>query len=208
MSKQPDFLMFDYETLSSIPISAPVISFGAIIGNWEDIDTEDIEGTIVRLNDKTLYHNISALEQIEKYGLRPTKETIEWWKKQDDFAQEMLKATDKVSIEDHCKIFREWCAEMELGSRTVVYVRAPQFDHTILENVHIKVGYPIPYNGWNVRDVRTAVDFSFGTYNGYIPGFREEMEKYDLVKHYAPHDVILDLIQLKMCREVLGLGEK
>lgn len=203
--EQPDFLMFDYETISSNPLSAPVISFGAIIGSWEDIDTNDYAGTIKRLDAQSLYHNIQAKEQVEEYGLIPTKDTLDWWAKQSEYAQKMLRATDKVHVKDHCKLFREYCEKMQLHNRTVTYVRAPQFDHTIADNIHQKVGYPLPYNTWKVRDVRTAVDFSFGTYNGYIPGFREEMAQYNLVEHYAVHDVIIDLIQLKLCREVLSL---
>lgn len=200
-----NFLMFDYETLSSFPLNAAVISFGAIIGNWDEVDLEDIPGTVKYLENNAHYCTIKTKEQITEYGLAVSKDTVGWWSKQNDFAQQMLQSKDKVSISQHGNLFTQYCIDKGLDQNTITWVRAPQFDHTILENIFNKINIPIPYNTWKVRDVRTAIDIVFDVNNGYIPGFREMLNEYNLVEHYAVHDCIKDILQLKMVRDTVGL---
>ena len=47
-----DFLIFDFETLSNIPATAPVISLGAIAGKWKDCNTKE------ELRQSGFYRNI------------------------------------------------------------------------------------------------------------------------------------------------------
>lgn len=200
----PDFLIFDYETLSNKPLTAPVISFGAIIGNWEDIrldSREETLATIKRLESQSLYQTIKTKSQVEKYGLIVNTETVRWWSKQGDFAKQMLESKDKIDVEEHCQYFINWCIERGLTQKTMVFIRAPHFDFTIMENIFDKVGLPIPFNTFKIRDVRTAIDFIYGTDNGYIPGFKEMLTDLNLHEHYALHDAIKDLFQLKLCRD-------
>ena len=199
----PDFLIFDYETLSNKPLSAPVISFGAIIGNWEDIhldSREEVLATIKRLESQSLYQTIKTKSQVEKYGLVVNAETVRWWSQQGDFAKQMLEAKDKIDVEDHCQHFVDWCIARGLTQKTMVYIRAPHFDFTIMDNIFSKVGLPIPFNTFKVRDVRSIIDAVYGTTNGYIPNFKETLVDLDLHEHFAVHDAIKDLIQLKLCR--------
>ena len=193
-------LMFDYETLSSNPRKAAVISFGTIICDLDlDIDLDDLPGTVRRLESLSHYVTIEAKKQVLEMGLEASPDTIRWWNQQNDFAKDMLNSKDKVSVEDHCKLFTQYCIDNGLDQKMVTWLRAPQFDHTILENVFEKCGYPVPYNTWKVRDIRTAIDVAIGVHNGYIPNFKESLEGLGLVEHYAVHDCIKDLLQLKMC---------
>lgn len=194
----PQFLVFDYETLSNNPLGAPVISLGAIIGNWEDVSYENIKA----LEKDAFYCTIKAKRQADVYGLIPNKETIRWWSEQNEFAQNMLKSDSKIEVEEHCKQFIDWCISKGLTQKTMTYIRAPQFDYTIMANVFAKCGFPIPFNEWKVRDVRSIIDATFGTENGYVPNFRETLEDHGLIEHFAVHDVIKDLLQLKLCRDV------
>ena len=199
----PDFLIFDYETLSNKPLSAPVISFGAIMGNWEDIHLDSREetlATIKRLESQSLYQTIKTKSQVEKYGLVVSAETVRWWSQQGDFAKQMLEDKDKISVEDHCQHFIDWCIERGLTQKTMVYIRAPHFDFTIMDNIFSKVGLPIPFNTFKIRDVRSIIDAVYGTTNGYIPNFKETLVDLNLHEHFAVHDAIKDLLQLKLCR--------
>ena len=196
----PDFLVLDYETLSNKPLSAPVISLGAIIGNWEDVAGDKIR----ELEEDAFYCTIKAKRQVEVYGLKVSAETVRWWSEQNEFAQDMLKSNDKVEVEDHCRMFVDWCISKGITQKTMTYVRAPQFDYTIMANIFDKCNVPIPFNEWKIRDVRSIIDATFGTDNGYVPGFRETLADKNLVEHYAVHDTIKDLLQLKLCRDIFA----
>ena len=197
----PDLLVFDYETMSNNALNAAVVSLGAVICNWEDIDVDDALDTVERLEKDGFYCNIKLQGQYEKYGLECNPETIRWWSKQGDFAKEMLQSKDKVTVEQHCQMFIDFCISKGLTQKTAVYIRAPHFDFTIMQNVFERVGFPLPFNHFKVRDVRTAIDIVYGTDNGYVPGFREELPRLGLTEHYALHDCLKDLLQLRLCRE-------
>lgn len=194
-----DFLMFDYETLSSNPLSAPVISLGAIMGNWEDVSEDKIK----ELEKNAFYCNIKAKRQVEQYGLKISEDTVRWWSEQGEFAKNMLNAKDKIEVEEHCKQFTDWFVAGGGDQKTMVFVRAPQFDYTIMANVFEKCGFPLPYSTWKVRDVRSIIDAVWLTNTGYIPGFKARLDLLNLVEHFAVHDCIKDLLQLKACRELM-----
>lgn len=207
-STHPDFLIFDYETLSNRPLNAAVISLGAIIGNWEDVIIEDEEGsnenllmTIANLHANAFYQTVKTKRQVEKYGLEVNQETVRWWSQQGDFAKAMLESKNKVEIEENCQAFVDWCISNGLTQKTVVYIRAPHFDFTIMDNIFQKIGLPIPFNTFKIRDVRSIIDAVYGTDNGYVPGFKDMLAGLGLHEHYAVHDTIKDLIQLKLCRD-------
>ena len=201
----PDFLIFDYETLSNRPLNAAVISLGAIIGNWEDINVEDDEELKMSIANligaQSFYQTIKTRRQVEVYGLEIRQETVRWWSEQGEFAKQMLESKDKVEIEDNCKAFVDWCIENKLSQKTTVYIRAPHFDFTIMDNIFEKIGLPIPFNTFKIRDVRSVSDAVYGTSNGYVPGFKEMLTGLNLHEHYALHDCCKDLIQLKLCRD-------
>lgn len=202
----PEILIFDYETLSNNPRKAAVISFAAILCRYDDIDLDDLQGAVERLSGLAHYVTIDPVEQIKNLDLETSESTLEWWSKQSGYAQEMLKSKDKVSVYDHCRLFTEYCIEKGIHQKVITWNRAPQFDSTILENLFEKCGYPMPYNFWKVRDIRTAIDVIFGEeseYRGYIPNFRDSLSELNLVEHYAVHDCIKDLIQLKMIRSIV-----
>lgn len=199
---EKEFIFMDYETVSNEPLTAAVCSFGAIAGRWEDVNLDDIHATIEKLRESAFYQTIRVKEQIAEYGLSASKSTLDWWDQQGEFAKAMLHAKDKVGIVEHCTGFFKWCSENGVTQKTIVWVRAPHFDHTILANVHRVTGNPIPYNTWKVRDVRTAIDMVFNVENGYIPGFRETLGEYNLTEHFAVDDCIKDILQIAMCRKV------
>lgn len=188
------FLIFDFETLSSKASEAPIISMGAIAGRWENMDT------VESLRKSGFYRNVDAIEQISKYGLKTNEDTLRWWESQGDEAKKVLKATDKVSLAQCMEDFNAWCVDMGVNhNETMIYIRAPHFDYTIYENLMDKLGYSIwrPFSHWKVRDTRTFIDVAYGQTRGYIPGFKQVMDTMGLTEHNALDDCIKEYLQLK-----------
>lgn len=188
------FLIFDFETLSSKPSEAPIISMGAIAGRWENMDT------VQTLRKSGFYRNVDGIQQIIDYpSLKANSETIDWWSKQGDEAKKVLNAKDKISLKDTILQFNDWCSAMKVTHKTTVFIRAPHFDYTIYENLVDKVGLGTyrPFSHWKVRDTRSIIDILYQTDRGYIPGFKEVIKELDLTEHNALDDTIKDYWQLK-----------
>ena len=173
-----DFLIFDFETLSNIPNNAPVISIGAVAGKWKDNDT------VETLRQSGFYRNIDAIHQVKDLGLSPSDSTVKWWSEQGTEAQKVLKATDKISIEQTIHEFNEWCTENKVTHNTLVWLRAPHFDYVIYDNLVKKTGLNTyePFSHWKVRDTRTACDMIYSTNRGYPPNYKQLEKDYGI--HY------------------------
>lgn len=187
-----DFVFLDFETLNNIAPVAPVISMGAICGNW------DKEISVDTLRETGFYRNVSATRQVAELGLRPSKDTMDWWAKQGTEAQKVLKATDKVEIEDCLDAFTKWCIDSGCDRNTQIFIRASHFDWVIYENLMRltnKDGF-YPLSHWNVRDVRTVCDIVYQNKRGYMPGSKEKFAELGLTEHNALDDCIKDYIQV------------
>ena len=187
-----DFLIFDFETLSNIPSSAPIISWGAIAGNWKD------ENTIESLRETGFYRDVDAIEQITKYGLETTKDTIDWWSKQGDEAKKVLNSKNKESLPKVINDFNKWCTDVGVTHQTKVYIRAPHFDYVIYENLLKVTGKNVyyPFSHWKIRDTRSIIDVIYNVNNGYVPNFRATLKDLNLYEHNAIDDCIKEYLQL------------
>lgn len=187
-----DFLIFDFETLSNNVFEAPIISWGAIAGNW------DTEYTVDQFRSTGFYRNVDPIHQCKDLGLSASSDTLKWWSEQGEEAQKVLKATDKISIEQCIEEFNEWCSNSGIGPKTQVWIRAPHFDIAIYENIMNKTGNTIyrPFVHWNIRDTRTACDIIYANRRGYMPGNKEKFLELGLVEHNALDDCIKEWVQL------------
>jgi hypothetical protein len=185
-----DFLFFDFETLSNKPLTAPIISMGAICGNWGD--------SIKQLRDNGFYCNVRTEEQLE-LGLKPNKETLKWWLSQGPDAQKVIGAKDKITVQECLELFNSWCELSGINQNTKTWIRAPHFDMIIFENLQNKIygsSEHYPFNHWKVRDVRTAIDLLYGVDNGYAPNARDLIADAGLIEHNALDDCIKDYLQM------------
>lgn len=193
-----DFLIFDFETVSNIPAEAPIISMGAIAGNWGN--------SVKELRYTGFYRVVSIKEQLE-LGLKPNAETIRWWSKQSQEAQEIFKAKNKVTVYQCFEDFHKWCLDIGVTDKTKTFIRAPHFDIVIYNNVMSKIHnshkFPIPYNHWKVRDIRTALDIMYDVNNGYAPNKEELMSEHNLISHNALEDCLRDYLQLNQYFEAM-----
>ena len=190
LKPQPDFLIFDFETLSHRPQDAMVVSFGAITGKWSDACQE--------LREKGYYRNIDTKGQKE-YGLFPTEQVVQWWKKQPSEVSSILTASDKVPLIEALIGFNEWCLRQGVDSTTTVWIRAPHFDFTIINNLYEKVMQTekLPFSHWMVRDARTACDILYKTNSGYAPNTQSVFDREGIIQHNALEDCLKEFLQIR-----------
>jgi exodeoxyribonuclease VIII len=129
-------VMIDLETMSTRS-NAAICSIGAV--------KFTIESGIIG----TFYCTIEA-QSCKNYGLHFSKETIEWWMRQN---KEALKAltTNCIPLEDALTKFKEWYGEKSLFT----WGNGAGFDNVVLENAFIAINKQRPWRYWDDRCYRT-----------------------------------------------------
>lgn len=190
-----DWLTFDFETLHNVPWNANVISLACIAGNWDEVTFEAIEKNGI---DPLLERGMELFFDLnqKKYNRVVGEETVEWWKKQSPDAQaRVFKNTHtKHDLTKLVELFTEYCVKHGVNKNTKVFLRGPDFDHTIMTSIFDELEAKLPYNHWNLRDIRTILDVTVGS--SYIYNFNDYCsKKYNLVAHDALHDCMRDIMQ-------------
>lgn len=198
-----DWLIFDFETLNDTPWEATVLSLAYIAGTWDSLDIDTDMGKLLASGEELFF----KIKNQADYGRTTSKETIEWWRNQSQEAQDrVFKPEVKIDITELFPRFNAYCKRMGVDKDTKVMLRGPYFDHAIMASLGKRLFAELPYNHWNIRDIRTVLD----TIVGYPSIFKisEYFEKkHQLVKHSALHDCAKDIMQtafaLKVGSEVL-----
>jgi hypothetical protein len=129
------------------------------------------------------------------------KTTIEWWSKQCENARNksFKPRADDITFEIGYEAMRQW-ANTKNDSKCWVWARG-NLDQLVLDSMEEQLELkPIwPFSRW--RDVRTAVDFLYGTKNGYVevdtPAWVEAFDsKLHITKHNPIDDCVFDAMQL------------
>jgi hypothetical protein len=133
-------IMLDIETLGTRP-ECVVLTLGAVKFNPYTID-EPGPG---------LYLRLDADEQIA-LGREVQEDTLQWWMTQaEDVREEALgEGTDRVKLEDMYKQLNKF-----LVGCNNIWCQGPAFDMVILENIYRQMGWPTPWQFWQIRDSRT-----------------------------------------------------
>lgn len=183
-------LVVDLETLDTIPTSV-ILSFGCSLFAFEEKNA-DFEHYI-----KTgFYTKLSPIEQI-KSGRTTDQGTIDWWKKQGKEAQKVLipQKTD-ITLRECLLQFTDYLNNSRYDhKKSYCWCRGASFDWPIIEDAFRQYKLKLPYNGWKIRDIKTAIDIMAGADNGMYnlkngtpPAF---------IKHDSLHDCALDILRLK-----------
>jgi DNA polymerase III epsilon subunit-like protein len=138
-------IMIDLETLDVLP-TASVLTIGAVRFDpfGDDVNDPDCDKFYVKVN----------LDSCDRYGCTVSQDTVEWWSKQSQAAQdEAFSADGRIPIESAMDQLYKFCWG---GKR--VWSHGAGFDVIILENLFRKVGKAIPWSFWEVRDTRTLFD--------------------------------------------------
>ena len=131
--------MIDLESLGTRPDCA-ILTLGAA---KFDPFTPDAFGD-------SLYLRIDVDEQLA-LGREVQADTLEWWGRQaEDVREEALGEGNRVSLESMYKQLNRLTVGVEN-----IWCQGPAFDIVILENIYRQLGWPTPWQFWQIRDSRT-----------------------------------------------------
>lgn len=151
----------DLETLST-RFDAPILSIGVAQFSRDS-------GKI----GSTFYREVK-IESAVQYGV-VNGGTIAWWMGQSDAAKRIFQGEDKkVTLPQALLDLSKF-----LPPAAVVWGNGATMDITVLEYAIAKMGSKVPWDFWNIRDMRTVVD---------IAGYR----KGDVVFTGVPHNALDD----------------
>ena len=138
-------VMIDLETLDVLP-TATILTIGAVKFDpfGDELSEADMEKFYVKVD----------VDSCDKIGCTVSQETLEWWAKQSQEAQnEAFSPDDRIEITDAVNQLYKFC----WGAKRV-WSHGAGFDIIILENLFRKIGKAIPWSFWEVRDTRTLFD--------------------------------------------------
>lgn len=194
--KSPDICIFDLETFDTIETSV-VISMSIYCGDYISGTPKEMFDHVVD-NCKTF--RFSPKAQIDA-GRTTSQGTLDFWKGHPEALKMVQSIGEKIDFRDVYDKVKDYLDSVGYSAnKTTVWIRAPHFDHPILENL-ILCGTgvrKVPYQHWRVRDVRTAVDIAIDSTKGYPDNIEDIKAELGVVKHNPEHDIALDVALLKM----------
>ena len=132
-------IMLDLESLGTRPDCA-ILTLGAIKFNPYVLDS---------FGD-SLYLRIDVNEQLA-LGREVQEDTLTWWSNQaEDVREEALGEGNRVSLTEMYRQLNRFCV-----GATNIWCQGPAFDIVILENIYRQMGWPTPWQFWQIRDSRT-----------------------------------------------------
>lgn len=200
MNNSADYFIFDLETLSTEP-EAVVLSISMLAGRWDEIgESTDVKETFEQLVSKGVTFRVSVETQKECNRKIDTG-TLRWWKNHKDALSHVLKEGDMIEPYDLYGKMQKFLVDNSYSSKeTIVWIRAPHFDHVILQHFFRQFmesdASHFPYNQFKIRDVRTAIDCWTKQNTGYLPNMEELTKEVNATKHIPVHDCALDVLQL------------
>ena len=131
--------MLDLESLGTRPDCA-ILTLGAVKFD---------EYTPGSFGD-SLYLRIDVDEQLA-LGREVQEDTLTWWSNQaEDVREEALGEGNRVSLTEMYRQLNKFCV-----GATNIWCQGPAFDIVILENIYRQMGWPTPWQFWQIRDSRT-----------------------------------------------------
>jgi exodeoxyribonuclease VIII len=184
-------ILIDIETLGKKP-GCPVLSIGAVAFDYERPN----------LPRETFYWRVAWAEASEQYRLPICPDTLAWWLRQDRDA--LIEATGgETSLEIVLTRLAEFIRRADAAT---VWGNAPSFDLAILAALYERVGIPIPWQYWQERCHRTAldqyrragVDLDEAKHVAVVCA-RLHLAPDPFLKHHALHDAIYEVETLLAC---------
>ena len=131
--------MLDLESLGTRPDCA-ILTLGAVKFD---------EYTPGSFGD-SLYLRIDVDEQLA-LGREVQEDTLTWWSNQaEDVREEALGEGNRVSLTEMYRQLNRFCV-----GATNIWCQGTAFDIVILENIYRQMGWPTPWQFWQIRDSRT-----------------------------------------------------
>lgn len=138
-------IMIDLETLATSP-DAAILTIGAV--------RFDPFGDSVGDSEKERFYAKVDLDSCNEINLKVSDDTINWWATQSKEAQEdAFTPHGRIHIEDAFADLYKFCWGAER-----VWSNGAAFDVVICETVFNRIHKKVPWDFWQVRDVRTIFD--------------------------------------------------
>lgn len=165
-------VVFDLETYSTRK-NAVVLSMGVAVFTWPQLHEFE------HYRDTGLLLKLDVSAQAKRHI---ELETMNWWNEIPcDRAKEASLHDIPAGLlpKYFFQALRSWASVQNFGPETLWYCRGPHFDAAILEDFAADYDAILPFNFWNVRDVRTVLDFY-------------QKEKLDAPDTMVPHNPLDD----------------
>ena len=156
-------VMIDMETLDVLP-TATVLTIGAVKFDpfGDDVNEPNCDKFYVKVD----------VDSCDRLGCTVSPDTVEWWAKQSQEAQEEAFSPDgRVPIEEAMNQLYKFC----WGAKRV-WSHGAGFDVVICEYLFRKIGKATPWSFWEVRDTRTIFDLGI------------DPQRPPVLKHHALED--------------------
>jgi hypothetical protein len=178
-------IMLDLETLSTRPNAAIIVI--AAIQFHDDVQYEEelSEEKLQSLN--TFYRRID-LSSLSGDKYHVDEKTVSWWETQEkSIAHEALHQEPRMQIKNALQDFANWVGN---DKNTVkIWGNGSSFDVTILGEAFELEHLEVCWKFWNVRDLRTIMDFGKVRMND-LPQFK---------KHHALWDCYRQIVGFQRC---------
>jgi hypothetical protein len=179
--------IFDVETLGKRSNSV-ILSMACIYFNPDETPS------YADMYKDAFFAKFDVIDQMKRLDRTTTKSTMDWWSKQcDNVKNKSFRPNPDIDVkfEDGYESMREW-AKTKNDDKCWVWARG-NLDQLVMDDIEEQIGLtPIfPYARW--RDVRTAVDFLYGTMNGYVTVETPPwVDAFDPAIHVTKHNPIDD----------------
>lgn len=191
-------VIYDFETLSQNTRDGVVVSFAMLPFSEKRYTTNPY--TYEELLSNCVYIKFDTVEQIQKYGRKVSKSTLEWWQSQGEAARKQLQpSSSDQSITTLYKFIATHCDTRQLKKS---YSRGNTFDTVFLENIMTDTGSPQPFYWATTRDTRSMIEgmsFGMNLNNAYMPdGLAEKF-----IKHNPCHDIAMDVMRMQLLAQAI-----
>ena len=188
-------LIYDFETLSQNAFDGVVVNIAALQfdpNKFYEFD-ELVEGS--------QFIKFDVQEQVEKYGRKIEKSTLDWWKQQSKDAQAQLKPSP---VDQSIDVLYDFMVrDLDYENMKTVWTRGNSFDPVLLDSILIATGKPKFKNWWAIRDTRSFLDgllYGSNIKNNFMPEGVGEV-----VLHDPCYDIALDVYRMQtVIRELNG----
>lgn len=192
-------ILIDFETLSLNPNNCAVLRFSYLLFEFNN----DINYGFNDILKKTRSYNISVNDQVENYGLKIDKDTLNFWQKTlpshlnfkdtlnlSNFFENLLHDLVDVKID-------RWWSRNNLFDPIIFYRLAEQA--TAAKGLETKVKFKIN----NIRDVRTFMDAIASENTSFVENpFEFDLGSY--IKHDSAHEITLDYLNMNKAYQLLN----
>lgn len=186
-------VIYDFETLSNKPLNGVVTSF-ALLSFSEKRYIEN-PYSYEELLDSCKYIKFDVMEQINVFGRKTEKSTVEWWASQSKEAQKQIRpSSNDRSISE---LYQFLLDNIDLKNHKKAFTRGNTFDPIFMDSVLASCGKVNPMHWGTIRDTRSMIEgMAFGL--DIDNGFMINQHKDKFVKHDPCHDIVMDVLRMQM----------